>query len=404
MITGVGLVTSLGCSKGIFWNAIRAGLNGISKVEGLDTLPYGKYFGGQIKYPISWNGILSAHEEKLYGRASQFAIFAANEALLESGILSVPYFDSLRSRIGVIVGTTFGEAQILERINGNLLQNKTLEGRSCLKRELRQYSPNAISVNLAKKFGFCGPVFVVPTACAAGNYAIGMGATLIRHDKADVVICGGADSFSRVAFAGFSRLGVMGDEKCQPFDRYRKGMIVGEGAGMVVLEDRTLALKRTMRSCVEVLGIGLSCDAQHMTTPTVDGMTMAMERAIESGEISIRDVDYICAHGTGTVMNDKMESAAIRKLFYEHGRSVPVSSVKSTLGHTMGAASAIEAIACAIAIEEEEIPPTANFETPDPECNIDCVPNKARSKCLKVVLNNSFAFGGNNSCLVLGKV
>jgi len=217
------------------------------------------------------------------------------------------------------------------------------------------------------------------------------------------MVAGGTDPFSHVSFSGFSRLGVMADKRCQPFDKNRKGMLVGEGAGVMVLENYNLAKRRGARICGEILGYGLSCDANHMTIPEVGGIVSVMEKAIINSGVTIRDIDYICAHGTGTAINDKTESLAIRKVFYERGHEVPASSIKSMLGHTMGAASALEAIASLLAIDRNEIPPTMNYETPDPECNIDCVPNVSRKKVVDVVLNNSFAFGGNNACVVLGR-
>jgi 3-oxoacyl-[acyl-carrier-protein] synthase II len=180
-------------------------------------------------------------------------------------------------------------------------------------------------------------------------------------------------------------------------------MMVGEGAAVMVLESYDSAKSRDAKIYSEILGHGLSCDANHMTIPEVGGITSVMEKAVKNSGISIKDVDYICAHGTGTAINDKTESQAIRKVFYERGNQVPVSSIKSMLGHTMGAASALEAIASVLTINNNEIPPTINYETPDPECDIDCVPNKSRKKKVDVVLNNSFAFGGNNACVVLAR-
>lgn len=402
VITGIGLVSSLGYLRDYFWQAVRVGRHGISKVQSFDTVGYKKIYGGEVKdFPV--NNIFSVAERRVYGRASQLAIFATHQALADSGLPSAPYWNELRLRTAVVVGTTFGESKILERAD-ELLVSKPSNGSSHEVLHLEQYNPNTLSVNIAKKYGLAGPNYVVPTACSAGNHAIGLGASLIRTGRADVVIAGGADPFSRVAFSGFARLGVMADEKCQPFDKNRKGMLVGEGAGIVVLENNELATRRGAKGYAEVLGLGVTCDARHMTIPDVDGMIRAMDKAIENSQLTARDIDYVCAHGTGTILNDKTESMAIRKVFYEKGNPVPVSSIKSMLGHSMGAASALEVIACALAIKNEEIPPTINYETADPECDIDCVPNRSRPKKLKIVLNNSFAFGGNNACLVLAKI
>jgi 3-oxoacyl-[acyl-carrier-protein] synthase II len=246
-----------------------------------------------------------------------------------------------------------------------------------------------------------GPNLIFTTACAAGNYAIGYGFDLIKLGKADVVIAGGSDAFSYLAFTGFNQVRVVAPEKCQPFDKNRKGMLVGEGSGVMILETFDSALKRDAPIYAEILGYGLSCDAFHMTNPQVDGVVQCMRNALKEADILPDDVDYISAHGTGTRYNDKTESAAINQVF--GGRKVAVSSIKSMLGHTMGAASAIEAIVCCLVVKNDIIPPTINYETPDPECDIDCVPNTARKQRVNIALNNGFAFGGNNACLVVKK-
>jgi 3-oxoacyl-[acyl-carrier-protein] synthase II len=195
----------------------------------------------------------------------------------------------------------------------------------------------------------------------------------------------------------------MAPKECAPFDKNRKGMILGEGAAILILESLERARQRGASIYGEVMGYGLSCDAYHMTIPCRRGIKKAMEKALNNAGLSISDIDYINAHGTGTIQNDKEESNAIKELFGRHYKKIPTSSTKSMLGHCMGAASAIEAIVCCLALKNKIIPPTINFKTPDPECDIDCVPNKARKKDLKVVLNNGFAFGGNNCCVVFGR-
>jgi len=397
VITGLGVESSLGDEIEDFWSALIRGVSGISEISSFDTSAVRNHYGGEIKN-FNDHSILKEAERKVYGRATQFAIVAAKKAIDDAKFENLP---NLNTKIGVIIGTTFGEAQIVEQATRHLIEGYK-DGKSSLY-YLKQYNPDSVSVNVARKFGFCGPNLVIPTACAAGNYAIAYGAELIAMGRAQVVIAGGSDPFSHVSFSGFSRLGVMANEKCQPFDKNRKGMLVGEGAGIVVLEEHDTAKARGANVYCELLGYGLSCDASHMTIPEVIGITAVMEKAIRSSGISYRDVNYICAHGTGTAINDKTESQAIRKIFYKKGHIVPVSSIKSMLGHTMGAASAIETIASTLAIYRSEIPPTVNFETKDPECDIDCVPNESRRQKVNVVLNNAFAFGGNNACLVLGR-
>jgi 3-oxoacyl-[acyl-carrier-protein] synthase II len=241
------------------------------------------------------------------------------------------------------------------------------------------------------------------TACAAGNYAIGYGFDLIVLEKADLVIAGGSDAFSKVAFTGFNQFSAVAPEKCRPFDKNRKGMMVAEGAGILVLESLEHALKRKANIYAEVAGYGLSCDANHMTLPLVDGVSDCMRKAMRNAGITGKEIDYISAHGTGTIANDRSECAAIKGVFGDDSKKIPISSIKSMLGHTMGAASALEAVSCALSIKYGTIPPTINFETLDPECDIDCVPNEARKHSVNIALNNSYAFGGNNASLVLKK-
>lgn len=398
VVTGIGVVSPLGNDIQEFWKNIVSGKDAASEIQSFDTSIYPHHRGCEVK-DFDAAGVLSEAEIKVLGRASQFALLAADQALRDSDLINLGI--DARKRTGVVIGTTFGEAQIVETLTQKYVTGKTLTHGSGL---LKQYNPNALSVNIGKKFSFGGPNLVIPTACAAGNYAIGHGAFLIKTGKADFVISGGSDPFSHVSFSGFSRLGVMSGGVCQPFDKNRKGMMVGEGAGMLVLESYDSAKNRGANIYGEILSYGLSCDANHMTIPDVKGMIAMMKDAIEKAGILLSDIDYICAHGTGTVMNDKTESKAINELFYNDGNQVPVSSVKSMLGHTMGAASAIEAITCLLAIKHGMLPPTINFENKDPECNIDCVPNIARKKDLTFVLNNAAAFGGNNASLLLGRV
>jgi 3-oxoacyl-[acyl-carrier-protein] synthase II len=246
---------------------------------------------------------------------------------------------------------------------------------------------------------------MIPTACAAGNYAIAHAFDVLRAGRADLMLAGGSDSFSRITYTGFAQLGAIAPEVCQPFDRYRKGMIPGEGAGVIVLEPLSSARHRGARIYAEITGYGLSCDAHHMTAaqPTGDGAVRAMKQALEQSRTNPEEVNYISAHGTGTPTNDRLETIAVKKLFGDAASRIPMSSIKSMLGHTMGAASAIEAAACALAVYHDRIPPTINLVEPDPECDLDYVPNSAREQTVRVAMNNAYAFGGNNASLILKK-
>lgn len=388
VITGLGVVSSIGTGKDDFWKALIAGTSGISKISSFDTADYPTHYGGEVKNFVG--------ENKNIGRASNLAIAAAKLAVNDAGIKSP---DPLKT--GVVIGTTMGESQVLEKINSAWVK----EGTEAIDSKLiPQYPCNVLSLNVAKELKLDGPNLVIPNACAAGNYAIGYAYDLIRMGKAQTMLAGGTDAFSRIAFIGFNRLLAVAPEKCQPFDKNRKGMLVAEGSGMVLIETLDSALKRGANIYAEILGYGLSCDAHHMTAPFNEGIKEAIEKALKESRIPAEKVDYFSAHGTGTLANDREESLAIKKVFGDHSKKLAVSSIKSMLGHTMGAASALEAIACALAVKNDILPPTINFQSPDPDCDIDCVPNVARSTRVDIALNSASAFGGNNACLVLKKL
>jgi len=397
VVTGVGVVSSIGIGKDGFWNNLINGKSGISEVESFDTSRYENHRGGEVKdfNPLDF---IDKDELNKMGKASQFAVAAAKLALDDAGI---DMKKVLKDRIGAIVGTTMADSQRLEEMDRTWIEHseKDVDGKL-----VPQYPGSVLAANIGFKFDIENAVYSIPTACSAGNYSIGYSYDLIRCGKADYMLAGGSDSFSRVAFTGFNRLFAVAPEKCQPFDKNRKGMMVGEGAGVLLLESLESAKKRKANIYAEVLGYALSCDAHHMTAPSVEGITNVMKKAIKNAGMNDGDVDYISAHGTGTPSNDKAECAAVKAVFGDRHKDISISSIKSMLGHTMGAASAIEAITCCLAIKESIIPPTINYETPDSECDIDCVPNKARRKSVKVALNNSLAFGGNDACLVLGRL
>ena len=345
--------------------------------------------------PLSQKISLRKSKIKLMARASHLAI-AATRLALEDARLNLGIVDLKRT--AVLMGTTSGEAQEIEEMDSVWLE----KGKDAVDLwSIMQYPVSNISSNVAMEFKVCGPVLIFTTACAAGNYAIGYGYDLLQLGKVDSVIAGGSDAFSYLSFTGFSQVGAMAPEKCQPFDKNRKGMLQGEGAGILIIETLESAIERNATICAEILGYGLSCDAYHMTNPNVEGVERCMQDALIRSGVVADNVDYISAHGTGTKNNDKTESMAINRIF--NNRKVAVSSIKSMLGHTMGAASAIEATVCCLAVQNDIIPPTINYETFDPECDIDCVPNKARKQKVVVALNNAFAFGGNNACVVIKK-
>jgi len=395
VVTGLGIVSSVGIGKDDFWKSIINGKSGISEVSSFDTSELRCHQAGEIKNFIP-DEFISRRKVRFLGRTSQLAI-AATSLAIKDARLSRKKLD--KQRIGVFLGTTMGERPLEETVDVWVKQGVD----QLSKVKILQSTANNIPANIAIHFKFEGPNYLIPTACAAGNYAIGYGFDFIKRGDLDYAIVGGADAFSALAFIGFHRIYAMAPEKCQPFDKNRKGMLVGEGAAILFLESLESALQRNADIYSEIPGYGISCDAYHMTASKAEGIEKAMEKALKYARIKKEEVDYICSHGTGTPGNDKTESAAIKRVFKERYKSIPVSSIKSMLGHPMGAASAIEAVTCCLTVKENIIPPTINYETPDPECEIDCVPNKARVKRVDTALNNGFAFGGNNSCLVIKK-
>ncbi len=396
VITGLGPITSIGAGRDDFWRALLEGQDGSSEVSSFETSGFKVHRACELDDDALFGREIRPAGDRDPGRASLLAIEAARLALADAGLDRPP------RNAGVAVGTTGGEIQVLEHMNDVSLER----GQEAVpEREFLKHPCHVISGSVASAFDLCGPNVVVPTACAAGNYALSIAGGWVGTGQTEVVLAGGSDPLSRVAFTGFARLGAIAPEYCRPFDRERQGLLIGEGAGMVVVESLSSARRRGARIYAEVVGAGFSCDAHHMTMPHPEGrgIQLAMRRALKAARVSPGEVDYVSAHGTGTKANDKIESAAVRALFNDRGEA-PMSSIKSMIGHTMGAASTIETIACCLAIETGAIPPTIHYENADPECEVDMVPNEARQHPVRVALNNAFAFGGNNSCLVLRAV
>jgi 3-oxoacyl-[acyl-carrier-protein] synthase II len=394
VITGVGAISAVGIGKENFWQGIISGSSGVSEIESFDTRAYRTHCGGEVKNFHALPG--TEH----MGRCSQFAVCAVREALADSGLdaSALPVF-----KTGISLGTTMWESQLQERIN-DLMASSEFDP---VRRDLvPQAVPEAVPANIARTLKISGPISLITTACAAGNYAMSYAANLLRSETVDVMIAGGSDPISRIAYTGFSSMMAIAPARCQPFERNRKGMVPGEGCAILVMERYDSARKRGARIYGELAGYGISNDAYHMTAPHPEacGAIRAMNRALASASISPADVDYISAHGTGTVANDKTESLAVKRVFGDRAQQSPLSSIKSMLGHTMSAASALEAVACLLAIERGIVPPTINYEEPDPECDLDYVPNQAREMKVDVALSNAYAIGGHCSSIVLRRV
>ena len=395
-ITGLGVVSSIGLGKDAFFSALAEGRSGISNVESFDASNLGRDLAGEVK-AFRPRDHLTAAEARRMGRCSQMALAASRMAITDAGLKD----DALKGpRASVVLGTTMGEADVLEDLDAAWIQ----KGLSAVKRAMiPKYGSTLLPIHVARAIGAEGAVLTLPAACAAGNYAIGFATDMIRAGKADVVVTGAAEMLQELQFSGFVRLAAMAPQKCQPFDLNRQGLILGEGAGIVVLESEAHAVKRNARLYAEVGGHGMTCDAYHITRPHPDaaGSIGAMKQAIERSRISSDLIDFVNAHGTGTKHNDAAESKVMRDVFGD--RKVPISSMKSMLGHCMGAASALEAIGCVMTLETGIYPPTIGYETPDPECDVDVVANRARTGKHDIVLNNSLAFGGYNSVTCLAR-
>jgi 3-oxoacyl-[acyl-carrier-protein] synthase II len=396
VISGLGAVTSVGIGADEFLAALKAGRKGISPIRAFDTRGFAHAYGCEVVGfdPQPW--IRRQAVEEL-GRATQFCVTAARMAVEDSGFLP----EELRRLTGLVaIGSTDGESRDLDKIVEAQVrgQEKELDPRI-----IRRIPAARLSACVARELELSDVEAVtIPTACAAGNYAIGYGADVIRAGEAEFALVGGTDAVCRKTFTGFYRVGTIAPERCQPFDVGRKGLLTGEGAGVMLLESLESARARGARIYAEILGYGLNCDAFHPVAPDRESVARCMRLAHRNAGVTPQDIDFISAHGTGTKANDVTEAQAIRSVFGDY--TPPTISIKSMIGHTMGAASALAAIACALAITHQFIPPTVNHEETDPECGLDCVPNVARAARLSVVQNNALAFGGNNAVLVLAEL
>jgi 3-oxoacyl-[acyl-carrier-protein] synthase II len=395
VITGLGPVSSIGIGVDDFEAGLRAGRSGIAPISSFDSAGFPHFMAGEVP-DFDPKALVRTVEPDQWGRSSLFAAAAARLAVTDSGVDPGLLAGS---RAGSSIGTTSGESQVVEAVTAGWVHS----GFPALTGELVRQLPAArLAVAVNRELGLTGEAVTVSTACSASNYALGYAYDQIATGDADFMIAGGADSVCRWAHAGFYRLGALTELACSPFDKDRSGILTGEGGAALFLEPLDTALARGARVYAEVLGYGLNCDAKHPVAPDTDSIAECMRRAHANAGVSAAEVDYICAHGTGTPANDAVEYAAVRAVFGD--RPPPISSIKSMLGHTMGAASGFGAIASALAIAHGFLPPTVNFSTPDETMtNIDPVANTARETAVDVVQNNGFAFGGNNAITVLGR-
>ncbi|WP_297541057.1 beta-ketoacyl synthase [Amycolatopsis sp.] len=395
VITGLGVFSSIGVGAGEFTAGLRAGRSGVAPITAFDTTGFDRSLGCEVRGfdPHEW---IERWDVDQLGRASQFSVAAARMAVRDAGLDAGELRDL---RVQISIGTTDAESHDTDRLAADWVAGgpESLDPLTA-----GRISAGRLSAAVAHELELTDAETVtLATACSAGNYAIGHGFDAIRVGDADIALCGGADAMCRKSFTAFYRLGTIAPDCCRPFDKDRQGILNGEGAGVLVLESLESALARGARIHAEVLGYGLSCDAHHPVSPEQSSIERCMRTALDDAGVLPEQVDLVSAHGTGTKMNDVTESRAIRAVY--DGKPPRVISLKSMLGHTMGAASALAAIACSLAITEGFIPPTINHRETDPECEIDCVPNESVPADLRVVQNNGLAFAGNNAVVVLGR-
>lgn len=406
VVTGLGAITSIGFGKSQFWESLRAGKSGVSMIEAFDTSDFTTRFAGEIKNFVPSEHI---HPKRLkrMDRTSQLAVACAKMAIEDAHV--DPKCNG-PDRTGVIIGTAMaGHGYILE-------QHVTLRDRGPMRinpfTALASF-PDACASNVSIELGVTGPSFSIATACSSASDACGYAFSAIRSGTLDFLIMGGAEASIYpgilAAFCVARALSTRNEDPqaaSRPFSLDRDGFVLGEGAGMLVLEEYEHAKKRGAHIYAEILGHGMTCDAYHMTAPDPEGKeaSRAMHQALKTAGLKPEDINYINAHGTSTALNDKTETLIIKKVFGDHAYKVPISSTKSMIGHLIGAAGSVELVSTILAMEHGLIPPTINYSQADPECDLDYTPNEARPAKIQYAMKNSFGFGGKNSVLVLGKV
>jgi len=404
VVTGLGAVTPLGIGVEETWKNIKAGKSGIGKITKFDASSFPSQIAGEVKN-FKPEEFMPA---KLVSRIDTFIQYAIAGTRMALEDARLPLED-LGDEVGVIIGVGMGGVGLIEYYT-RILDEKGYRRISPF--FIPMIIPNMAAGQVAILFGAKGPNSAVCTACAAGNHAIGEAFRIIREGKAKVMICGGTESvITPLCVAGFSVMRALStrneepEKASRPFDAQRDGFVIAEGCGILILEDLENAQKRGAKIYAELIGYGFNSDAYHMTAPPPNGEGAAkcMELALQDAGIEPSQVDYINAHGTSTPLNDVAETKAVKSVFKEHAYKLMISSTKSMTGHLLGAAGGLEALITVLALYEGIVPPTINLENPDPECDLDYVPNYARHADIKIALSNAFGFGGNNACLVFKK-
>ena len=404
VITGMGAITPIGKNVKIFWKNAKKGVNGIGLITHFDTGEFKNKIAAEVKDfdPVDY---IDKKKAKRMSKFSQFAVIAALEAWNNSGLSD---FSVDPERIGTYISSGVGGLSDCERDVVNLTEKGPRRVSSLF---IAMIIGNMASGNTAIALNAKGPCMDIVSACSSSNNSIGEAFYAIKAGRADVILAGGAESaVGRLSIAGFSSLRALStsnnpNRASIPFDKKRCGFVMGEGAGVLILEDLEHALKREATIHGEIVGYATTCDAFHITAPSDTGRqgSRAMKEAIQVAGIEPKDISYINAHGTSTLLNDKSETLSIKNVFGDYAFKVPVSASKSMFGHLLGAAGAVEAIVCIKSLEDSFITPTINYEVPDKDCDLDVVPNKGRKANLKYILSNSLGFGGHNACLVFKK-
>lgn len=407
VVTGLGVISAIGNDIPVFWKSLQEGKSGVGPLMTFDASKFDSRIAAEVKgFDPELYG-LSTKDTKRMDKFVQFAVAASKQAITDSG-LQLDKED--RNRIGVLIGSGIGSLHTIEE-----------EFKVYLEKGPSKLSPflipmlivNEASGNVAIIFGLKGPNSCVATACATGSHAIGDAFRILERGDADVMICGGTESaITYLGLGGFCALKGLStrnnepQKASRPFDRERDGFVMAEGCGVVVLETFEHAKKRSARIYAEISGYGMSCDAYHMTAPDPDGdgAARSMKEALKDAKLNPEDVGYINAHGTSTKLNDKIETIAIKKALGDHAKKVMISSTKSMTGHALGAAGGIEFVICCLTIKDGIVPPTINYEYPDPDCDLDYVPNTARKAEINVCMSDSLGFGGHNATLVVQKL
>jgi len=399
VVTGVGAVTAVGNDIPAFWNSLQRGHSGIKPITIFDTSAYRSHNGGEVS-GISSEKHFTLQELRRLSRCDQFGLIAAREAMNASAIDQAA---GGRERSGIILGADSGGIFSVEKYFRAIYTHATKRPSPSL---LLSFSLATATDHIAHEFDLRGPRTTTATVCSSSAAAIAFAYDAVAFGEAEVMISGGSDSLCEVTYAGFNSLRAIDPEGCRPFDKNRQGLSLGEGAGILLLEELEHARARGARIRGEVLGYGICAEAHHLTAPEASGTGIArcITVALTDAGVAPEEVDYINAHGTATPLNDIVETRGVKMAFGKKAYKIPISSIKSMIGHCLGSAGAIEAVATLLSLDEGIIPPTISYTTPDPECDLDYTPREARKKEMRIAISNSFAFGGNNVSLVFGKV